>query len=48
MPNLYLYLGPNGAPGAGSTLHMIEFACDYMISCIRKLQREGLKSMVVR
>jgi cation diffusion facilitator CzcD-associated flavoprotein CzcO len=48
MPNLYLYMGPNGAPSAGSTLHMIEFSCDYMIRCIQKLQREGLKSMVVR
>lgn len=48
MPNFFLYMGPNGAPGAGSTLHTIEFSCDFMIRCILKLQRERLRSMVVK
>jgi hypothetical protein len=47
MRNLYLYMGPSGAPSAGSTLHMIEFSYAYMILCIQKLQREHLKSMAV-
>ncbi|CAG9981778.1 unnamed protein product [Clonostachys byssicola] len=45
MPNLFLYLGPNGAPQSTMVV-MIEFQCDYMIACIQKLQREYLKSMV--
>ncbi|KAK9426117.1 hypothetical protein SUNI508_12571 [Seiridium unicorne] len=47
MPNFFLYLGPNGAPGAGSTIHMIEFTSEFMIKCVQKLQREHLKSMTV-
>lgn len=46
MPNLFLFVGPNGAPGAGSTIHMSECACEYMVKCIKKLQRENLKWMV--
>ncbi|KAH7376842.1 cyclohexanone monooxygenase [Plectosphaerella cucumerina] len=45
MPNLFLYLGPNGAPNS-TMIVMIEFQCDYMIKCVQKLQREHLRSMV--
>ncbi|TID03888.1 putative sterigmatocystin biosynthesis monooxygenase stcW [Colletotrichum higginsianum] len=45
MPNLFLYLGPNGAPNSTMVV-MIEFQCDYMIKCVQKLQREHLGSMV--
>ena len=46
MPNMFLFLGPNGAPGAGSSIHMSECACEYMIKCVLKLQRENLRFMV--
>jgi cation diffusion facilitator CzcD-associated flavoprotein CzcO len=48
MPNLFMYLGPNGGPGAGSTIHMLEWVADYIIQCVQKIQREFIKSMVVR
>lgn len=45
---MFTFLGPNGAPGTGGTLHLIEVACEYMIKCIQKLQREYIKSMVIK
>ena len=48
MPNMFLFVGPNGAPGAGSTIHMSECACEYMIKCIRKIQRENLRWMMAK
>lgn len=48
MPNFFLFVGPNGAPGAGSTIQMSECAAEYMIKAIQKLQRENLNSMVVK
>ncbi|KAJ5116039.1 FAD-binding monooxygenase moxY [Penicillium angulare] len=45
MPNCFFFVGPNGAPGAGSTIQMSEVTCEYMIKCILKLQRENLKWM---
>jgi hypothetical protein len=47
MPNFFLYLGPNGGPGAGSTVHFLEIVAEYMIKCILKLQTQYIKSMVV-
>ncbi|KAF4811490.1 FAD-binding monooxygenase moxY [Colletotrichum siamense] len=46
MPNCFFFVGPNGAPGAGSTIQMSEVTCEYMIKCILKLQRENLQYMV--
>ncbi|KAK5020752.1 hypothetical protein LTS07_011450 [Exophiala sideris] len=48
MPNLFIYFGPNGGPLTGSTILMLEWVCDYAIASIQKLQREFLKSMVVK
>lgn len=48
MPNCFFFVGPNGAPGAGSTIQMSEVTCEYMIKCILKLQRENLKWMKPR
>lgn len=48
MPNFFSFLGPNGAPGTGGTLHLIEVACEYQIKCIQKMQREYIKSMVIQ
>lgn len=46
MPNYFIYLGPNGGPGTGSTIIMLEQVADYICKSVSKLQREGLKSMV--
>jgi len=48
MPNLFLMFGPNSAPFAGSIVHVFEAAAGYIIKCIQKMQREYIKSMVVK
>jgi hypothetical protein len=48
MPNMFRFLGPNGAPGTGGLVHLVETACEYMIMAIQKLQREYIKSIVVK
>ncbi|KAK4938262.1 hypothetical protein LTR10_021241 [Elasticomyces elasticus] len=48
MPNLFLFVGPNGAPGAGSTIHMSECVCDYMVKCVQKMQKENIRWMMAR
>ena len=48
MPNYFVYLGPNGGPGTGSTLVFIEAITEYICKAVKKLQREGLKSMVAK
>jgi cation diffusion facilitator CzcD-associated flavoprotein CzcO len=47
MPNLFLFLGPNGGPGAGSFIAMLELAVEYTIKCARKMQLEHISSMEV-
>ncbi|KAK6379129.1 hypothetical protein LTS17_006833 [Exophiala oligosperma] len=47
MPNLFFLLGPNGGPGAGSFIAMLEHVVEYIIKCISKLQREYISSMEV-
>lgn len=47
MPNHFRFLGPNGGPGTGSLIHLVEVSCEYMIKCVAKIQREYIKSMVV-
>lgn len=39
-PNFFMMLGPNSAIGSGSLTMMIETEGDYIIKCIRKLQKE--------
>ncbi|KAH8772069.1 cyclohexanone monooxygenase [Hyaloscypha sp. PMI_1271] len=48
MPNYYCFLGPNGGPGLGSALPFLENEGKYMIKVIQKIQREWIKSMVVK
>ncbi|KAL6229532.1 hypothetical protein BDW75DRAFT_249591 [Aspergillus navahoensis] len=45
MPNMLVYFGPNGGPLTGSTMHMLEWSCEYMIKTIQKAQREYIKSI---
>ncbi|KAI8626291.1 flavin-binding monooxygenase [Xylariaceae sp. FL1651] len=47
-PNFFLMLGPNSAIGAGSLTVMLEAEGDYIVKCIRKLQKEDYASMTVR
>jgi hypothetical protein len=47
MPNLFLFLGPNGGPGAGSFIAMLELVVDYVVKCARKMQLEHISSMEV-
>ena len=44
-PNFFMMLGPNSAIGSGSLTMMIETEGDYIIKCIRKLQKEDYVSM---
>jgi cation diffusion facilitator CzcD-associated flavoprotein CzcO len=47
-PGLYVMLGPNAAIGTGSLTMMIESTGDYIVKCIRKQQKENIKSMTVK
>jgi hypothetical protein len=44
-PNYFIMLGPNGAIGIGTLTTIIERTGEYIIKCIRKLQKENIKSM---
>lgn len=48
MPNMFIYFGPNGGPMTGSTILMLEWVCDYLTATIQKVQREYIKSIVVK
>lgn len=48
MPNCFLYMGPNCGPGAGSSFLCIEGECELMISCLKKILREKIKSMTIK
>jgi len=45
-PNFFFILGPNSGIGAGSLTILLEGEGDYIIKCIRKLQKEDYVSMV--
>ncbi|KAI0100112.1 flavin-binding monooxygenase [Nemania sp. FL0031] len=47
-PNYFIMLGPNSAIGAGSLNSMIEAEGDYIVKCIRKLQKEDYATMTVK
>jgi hypothetical protein len=47
-PNLLTMLGPNSAIGSGSLTKMIETVGDYIIKCIRKIQKDNIATMVVK
>jgi hypothetical protein len=47
-PNFFMMLGPNSAIGSGSLTMMIETEGDYIIKCIRKLQKEDYISMMTK
>ncbi|POR38890.1 Uncharacterized protein TPAR_00894 [Tolypocladium paradoxum] len=45
-PNYFMMLGPNSAVGAGSLTCLLEAEGDYIVKCIRKLQKEDYATMV--
>ncbi|KAB5551065.1 hypothetical protein GE09DRAFT_1000878, partial [Coniochaeta sp. 2T2.1] len=48
MPNCFLYLGPNAAPGAGNAYLCAELECALAIRCAKKMLREKIKSICVK
>lgn len=44
-PNYFIMLGPNSGIGAGSLNPIIEAEGDYIVKCIRKLQKEDYRTM---
>jgi len=44
-PNYFMMLGPNAAIGSGTLTTMMEFTGDYIIKCIRKMQKENITTM---
>lgn len=47
-PNFFLALGPNSGVGSGSLLVLIEKQVEYAVRTVKKMQRERLKSVVVK
>jgi len=45
-PNFFMMLGPNSAIGSGSLTMILETEGDYIVKCIRKLQKEDYISMM--
>ncbi|KAH7075495.1 hypothetical protein BKA63DRAFT_413523 [Paraphoma chrysanthemicola] len=46
-PNMFTMLGPNSAIGSGSLTKMIETVGDYIIKCVRKIQKDNIAAMSV-
>lgn len=44
-PNHFVMLGPNSAIGSGSLTMMIESVGDYIVKCVRKIQKDNIRSM---
>ncbi|KAI1375083.1 flavin-binding monooxygenase [Hypoxylon crocopeplum] len=47
-PNFFMMLGPNSAIGSGSLTVILENEGDYIVKCIRKLQKEDYASMSIK
>jgi hypothetical protein len=47
-PNYFIMLGPNSAIGSGSLTKILEQEGDYILQCIRKLQKEDYAAMSVK
>ncbi|KAI0205291.1 flavin-binding monooxygenase [Astrocystis sublimbata] len=47
-PNYFMMLGPNSAIGSGSLTSILESEGDYIVKCIRKLQKEDYATMTVK
>ncbi|KAI0546280.1 flavin-binding monooxygenase [Xylaria curta] len=47
-PNYFMMLGPNSAIGSGSLTSILEAEGDYIVKCIRKLQKEDYATMTAK
>ncbi|KAJ5056324.1 hypothetical protein PSV09DRAFT_2370520 [Bipolaris maydis] len=47
-PNYFMILGPNSLIGTGSLSMRLESQTDYIVKCIRKMQRDNIASMDVK
>ncbi|KAI1825577.1 flavin-binding monooxygenase [Xylaria intraflava] len=47
-PNYFMMGGPNTTIGSGSLTSILESQGDYIVKCIRKLQKEDYASMVIK
>lgn len=47
-PNYFMMLGPNSAIGSGSLTSILEAEGDYIVKCIRKLQKEDYATMTIK
>ncbi|XXG99735.1 DNA primase subunit pri2 [Hypoxylon texense] len=47
-PNFFMMLGPNSAIGSGSLTVILENEGDYIIKCIRKMQKEDYAAMSIK
>ena len=47
-PNYMMMLGPNSGVGSGSLTKIIESLGDYIIKCVRKLQREDIAALDIK
>jgi hypothetical protein len=47
-PNHFMMLGPNSGVGSGSLTKIIESLGDYIVKCIRKLQKENIAAMHIK
>ncbi|KAI0814404.1 flavin-binding monooxygenase [Xylaria sp. FL0064] len=47
-PNYFMMLGPNSAIGSGSMTSILEAEGNYIVKCIRKLQKEDYATMTVK
>ncbi|EKM58936.1 uncharacterized protein PHACADRAFT_205130 [Phanerochaete carnosa HHB-10118-sp] len=47
-PNWFQMVGPNSAMALGSLVPVVEAQADYLVACISKIQRQRIKTMVVR
>ncbi|KAI0897668.1 flavin-binding monooxygenase [Annulohypoxylon nitens] len=47
-PNFFIMLGPNSAIGSGSLTVILENEGDYIIKCIRKLQKEDYATLCIK
>lgn len=47
-PNWFQMVGPNTAMALGSLVPVIEAQADYIVACIQKMQRQRIKTMVIR
>ena len=45
---MFIMLGPNSAIGTGSLTMMIEATGDYIVRCVRKLQKENIRDMEIQ